>query len=367
MQNPWPTLAPHRMKLAAAAVLLAIVAIIFLGRPPSHQENPLLESPVIALQTLQAKSLYFNGVARPWLVSQRPDLLTDADRSDSSDAAHAFSQAVLNPNLFRQLFRQYHFDALLFTGDPSQYRPLLDHLITTKDWKLSYADHTSLVFRRDLEKPWQISDLDPVRAKFANAPSHDRAIFLAQTGVKLVAARELDAAKLVLDEAQQLDDHLPDVWNGMANYHMAKSEWRDAFSEVDRALHIDGNFLPAVATKTQLLYGSKRYSEACDLSRELITKLPDDPNLLFYHAKIAHEAHAYKEEIDALLKLISRAQAENQPVSGYQIYLAQAYAKTGDAGRSMDQFFLALEDPDLSDEQRSYVEESIVRIKKKGD
>jgi len=52
-------------------------------------------------------------------------------------------------------------------------------------------------------------------------------------------------------------------------------------------------------------------------------------------------------------------------VSGYQIYLGQAYAKVGDAGRSIDQFMLALDDPDLSDDQRSLVMDNIMRIKKK--
>jgi tetratricopeptide (TPR) repeat protein len=215
-------------------------------------------------------------------------------------------------------------------------------------------------------KPWSLSDLDPIRARFAGAPSGDRAIFLAQTGAKLVAARELEAGKQLLDEALRLDDRLPDAWAGLATYHTARGDWRDALNEVNRALSLDGDFLPALSTKTLLLYGSKQYSAAYELSSKLVSEFPDDPNILFYHAKIAHEARAYKSEIEALLKLIALAEAENRPVSGYQIYLGQAYAKVGEASRSIDQFMLALDDPDLSEDQRSLVMDNIVRIKKKG-
>ena len=124
-------------------------------------------------------------------------------------------------------------------------------------------------------------------------------------------------------------------------------------------------FFPALATKTQLLYGTKRFGDAYELSRQFIAQLPDDPSLLFYHAKIAHEAHAYKAEIEALEKLIARAEAEARPVGGYQLYLGQAYASTGDAQRSIDAFMLALNDPDLPDDQRAFARENIARIKKR--
>jgi tetratricopeptide (TPR) repeat protein len=366
MQKPWSSLAPHRQKIAVAAGLLVLAVAAAVLRPTFHHANPLLTTPVLALETLQAKTLYFNGAARPGLLKQRPDLLTEEDHSDSSERTRAFSQAVLNPKLFRQLDRRYHhFDALLLTGDPSQYQPLLDHLLNTKDWTLRYVDSTSLVFRRDSGKPWSLPDLDPVRARFEGAPAGDRAIFLAQTGAKLVAARQLEEGKQLLDEAIRLDDRIPDGWAGLATYHTARGDWREALEEVDRALSLDGDFPPALSTKTLLLYGSKQYSEAYELSSKLIGKFPDDPNILFYHAKIAHEARAYKAEIEALLKLIALAEAGDRPVSGYQIYLGQAYAKIGDAHRSVDQFMLALDDPDLSDEQRSFIRDDIMRIKQK--
>lgn len=355
----------HRLTLVAvlATVILAIGVGAF--REWGRKPDALLTTPVLALEKLEAKSLYFNGAALPWLVLQRPDLLTDEDRDDNSERSRGLTQAVQNPKLFRQLDRRFRFDALLLTGDPSQYKPLLDHLVETKDWRLSYADHTSLVFRRDGTKPWEVGDLAPVRSQLREKSPRDQATALAQTATKLLAAGQSDAGRQLLDEATKLAPNLPEAANGLAIYHLGRAEWREAATQVERALGMDRDFLPALATKTQLLYGTKHYSEAYDLSRRLITRMPDDPGLLFYHAKIAHEAHAYKAEIEALGKLIALAEMGGRPLGGYQLYLGQAYAAAGDAQRSIDSFMLALNDADLPEDQRAFARENVARIKKR--
>ncbi len=355
----------HRRILLALAAVTILAAVIVALRGSGRKPDPLLTTPTLALEVLQARSLYFNSVARPWLGEQRPDLLTAEDRDETSERARGLTQAVQNPKLFRQLDRRYRFDALLLTGDPSQFKPLLDHLVETKDWRLSYADHTSLVFRRDDGKVWEVADFAPVRARMKETSSRDQATALAQTAVKLLAAGQPAAGRQLLDEAVHLAPQLPDAANGLAIYHLGRAEWREAAAQLERALAADRKFLPALATKTQLLYGTKRYNEAYALSRELVTKMPDDPSLLFYHAKIAHEAHAYKAEIEALEKLIALAESEGRPVGGYQLYLGQAYAATGDAERSIDSFMLALNDADLPADQRAFARENIARIKKR--
>jgi hypothetical protein len=350
--------------IALGLVVIAIAAWSTRGKLWG-KPDPLLVTPTLALQALQAKTLYFNSAALSALTIQRPDLITTEDRFPDSDRARAFAQAVRNPKLFWQLDRQHHFDALLLTGDPSEYRALLDNLVETKVWQITYVDHTSLVFRRDGTKPWELSDFAPVRARLKGLSHSAQATALAQAATKLIAARRMDDARQMLDDATKLDSRNPQVANGLAVFYVQRGEWRDAWKQVELALSADGKYLPALATKTQLLYGSKRYGEAYEISKDLIARLPEDPNLLFYHAKIAHEAHAYGAEIEALVKLIARANAEGRPVGGYQIYLGQAYASQGDAPNSIDSFMLALNDPDLPDDQRAFARENIVRIKKK--
>lgn len=347
------------------AVVLLLAAAGWWSRGRFQSAHPLLESPALLLESVQAKTLYFNGPAYDWLRSRRPDLLAPEDRAGPTDRTRAFAQAVLAPQAFRQADRQHRFDALLFLGDPSQYRPLLEHLVATKDWSLSYVDHWGMVFRREGAPAWKLADLDPVRARFAGASVRDRAMFLAQTGLKLVTARELTAAQQVLDEAAQLDARLPDVWNALAVLHLQRREYAEAIAEADRALALDKDHLPSLATKTLLLYGTRQFSDAYALSSQLIARLPEDPNLLFYHAKIAHEAHAYTAEVEALKKLIALAEDADRPVSGYQLYLGQAHVALGDGPGAIDAFMNVLNDPDLPQDQRDFARENIARIKKR--
>jgi tetratricopeptide (TPR) repeat protein len=368
MSDLSPFFRKHRMLIigSTAFLVVVVVAILAFSRGWFSPRNPLLDSPKLALETLDAKSLYFNGRAKSWLLSQRPELLKAEDRDPDSERSRSFPQAVENPKkLFRVLVRKYTFDALLLIGDPSEYKPLLDHLVETKDWTLRYVDHTSMIFRRDSGRAWQVEDFAKVRERFAHSSARDRAEVLAQTAVKLLAAKQVEAGKTLLDEASDLAPREPHVANALAMYYIGRGEWAQASQQVERALSAKSDFLPALATKTQLLYGMKRFSEAYDISSKLIAKVPDDPNLLFYHAKIAHEAHAYQTEVAALGKLIKQAEADGRPIGGYQLYLGQAYTAMGDAQRAIDAFMLALDDPDLPVDQRGFARENITRIKKR--
>ena len=348
--------------LSSGALALALAAGIVALRPWKNSAAQAA-TPEVAIRALTSKSLYYNGAARPWLLQWRPDLLADEDRDEKSDRARGMVQAVENPKLFRQLDRKYHFDALLLVGDPSQYRPLIEHLLEAKDWTLSYLDHTSLVYRRDASTEWKTAALDTLAPSFPKA--RDRAAFFAQAAVRLLAIRRGADAKTCLDKAQALDDGLPEIWNGHAIYRMNRGEWTPALTQVNRALAIDADFLPALATKTQILYSTKKFSEAYDLSRRLVEAYPNDPGLLFYHAKICHEAHAFTDEIRTLKRLIDRADAESQPASGYRLYLAQAYAKDGKAQPAIEEFNRVLADADLPKEQRTFAEDTLAQVRER--
>ena len=320
-------------------------------------------TPALAMKALSGKSLYYNGPARPWLLAQRPDLMMADDRDEHSELSRGFAQAVENPKLFRLLDRKHRFDTLLLTGDPSQYRPLIEHLMEAKDWTLTYLDHTSLIYKRDAVREWQPADVDALASTFGN--KRDRAAFFAQAAVRLLAIRRGAEAKACLDKARALDEGLPEVWNGIAVFRMNRGEWTPAMTSVNRALALDADFLPALATKTQILYSTKKFSAAYDLSRRLIEAYPKDPGLLFYHAKICHEAHAFTDEIRTMRRLVELADAAGWPASGYRLYLAQAYAKDGQAGPAVEEFNRILADADISKEQRSFAEDTLAQIKER--
>ena len=348
--------------LSTGAIALALAAVIAGWRHRNSVPSPAA-TPELAIRPLVSKTLYFNGAARPWIAKLRPDLLMPEARDEKSELSRGLVQAVENPKLFRQLDRKYYFDALLLVGDPSQYRPLIEHLLEAKDWTLTYLDHTSVVYRRDVSPEWKATALDALTPNFPR--TKDRAAFFAQAAVRLLAIRRGADAKACLDKAQALDDRLPDIWNGNAIFRMNRGEWTPALTNANRALAIDANFLPALATKTQVLYSTKKFSEAYDLSRRLVEAYPNDPGLLFYHAKICHEAHAFTDEIRTLQRLIDRAESESQPASGYRLYLAQAYAKDGKAQPAIDEFNRVLADADLPKEQRTFAEDTLAQIKER--
>jgi predicted Zn-dependent protease len=272
-------------------------------------------------------------------------------------------QAVENPRLFRQLDRQYHFGSVLLCGDPSQYHPLVEHLVETKDFTLRYVDHTSLIFTRDPAEPWTFADVEKVRSRFAAAPKSEQITVRTQTATKLFAVRRFDEGKRLLDEAVAMDAKSPEAWNGLAIYHLNRGASKEALAAVDQALALDSDSLPALATKTQILYAAKRFTEAYTLSQKVIAAREPEPGVLFYHAKIAHEAHAYKSEIQALEKLIAQARAQSRPVSGYQLYLAQAYAASGQAKPAIEAFAAVLADPELPADQRTFAKETMEQVK----
>jgi tetratricopeptide (TPR) repeat protein len=148
----------------------------------------------------------------------------------------------------------------------------------------------------------------------------------------------------------------------MALYHTRFRRWNEALEASDKALESDPKFIPALATRSQLLFSTGRAEEALEYSRRLVSFSPEDPGHLFLHARICHQAHAYIEEIAALTKLVDLAWQQKVPTAGYRIYLGQAHAATGQATQAVQQFEAALDEGNLSVEQRKFVEESIERI-----
>jgi tetratricopeptide (TPR) repeat protein len=365
MSTTLSLLLPRRTRLAVLAAVLAVLVLgVWLAPRFRAVPDPLLATPRLALERLEGGTIYYNAAALPWLVAQRPEFVAPEDRDGRSERAAAFAQAVLNPKLFRQLDRKFRFDALLLVGDPSQYRTLLDHLVETKDFVLHYADHTSLIFRRG-GTAWTPRDLDGVRSRLSSLGARARAQFLALTATKLTAARRQEDAKPLLDEALALDSRSAEAWSALAAYRMERGDWVEALKATEQALSIDKNHLGALATRTQVLYATRRFDAAYALSQRLVERLPDDPNVLFKHAQIAHEAHAYKTEIAALDKLIALADAAKRPTTGYRLYLAQAHTAAGNGQPALENFTRVLEDPELPEDQRRFATEAIERIKRR--
>jgi len=351
----------------------ALVCLLLAGIAPacrrSEPASPELNTPAIALGRLgkesgsaqKTDSLYWNAAALPWLLKEQIWRVRDEDHRGDSPRMRAFAQAAQSPQLFRELDRELRFDAVWLLGDPSTYKPLLEHLLETKDFTLGWLDHTSLIFHRGTQNAWQPAQLDDKRAQFRGKRA--QASFLAEAATKLLAIKNTDEAKRRLEHAEKLDGKSPAVHAVWASYHLVRGDFSAALSAAERALKLDSDFLPALSAKTQALYATRQFSPAWELSQKLLERAPDDPGMLFYHAKLAHEAHAYEAESAALRKLITLAEQAGASPSGYRVYLGQAYASAGDAENALDQLSLALLDTRLPREQRKFADQLFLQIK----
>ena len=343
-------------------------------KPWLYPPSPLVLTPQLALESLQAKTLYFNGLAFPWLEKLRPDLLSAQDRETESGRARSFRQATQNPKLFRQLDRQSRFDTLLLLDDPSNYQRLLDHLlepeIAQRDFRLTYLDHWAMVFKRGVAREWELADAEPLKQKIAGLRAEDRAAFLAKAAARMLAVYKFEPAKKWLDEAIAADGDSIDALSGLAGYWVAQGKWPEAESYADKALEQNPEFAPALQAKVVALRATDQKIDAFRLSEKLNTLLPESPIRLWQHAQVAHEAGEYEKEITALKRLIILAETESRPTGEYQFHLGQAHAfqaarDAAHAPLAMEHLKIALRDPALPRDKRQFAEERIATIRER--
>src|SRR5688572_22362981 len=85
-------------------------------------KNPELIEPRLALATLKGPVIYTNGPGLEWLERQKPAFLPPRENHTR------LAQATQDAQLFRKLDREKRFDEVWLLGEPSSFKPLLDHL-----------------------------------------------------------------------------------------------------------------------------------------------------------------------------------------------------------------------------------------------
>ncbi len=328
---------------------------------PWRPQSVELTTPKLALAQLPNQPLFFTTPAREWLAKEKPACIPELAKDPGSALSKRMPQATQEPAAFRELDREVRFSGIWLLGDPSWFKPLLEHLLETKDFAVVYVDHSSIIFRRGSGGD-EAEQVDPIESAKAFHDRRERAYYLAHTATRLALLRQGEAAARALRAAEDNSADLPDVWSGWSTYRMTKGDWNHALTAAERALAIDPSFVPGIACKVQSLFATKRFQEASRLSERLVTSSPEDPAILFYHAKLAHEARAFDTEIDALQRLIALGEKAGINVSGYRIYLGQALAHKGEGYDAANQLALALLDTTLPREQRKKADELLTHI-----
>ena len=332
--------------MALATIIFGVVMLVQGHHDPV---DPRLQGEAMGLSHLQdVHYLFYTPGSHDDVAGARPELLVELKFEKE------FARASQAPEVFREYAHLRRFDAVLLSGDPTTFEPLLRHLGDSPDFVLTWIDSEVLIFRHVGAKPWSEADL---RATADALKGENRARYLAGVAKRLVAiggGLQMALAKRALDEAMPLGKRIPEMWTALALYDGHVGHWTDALDEVNKALALDPDSTAALTTKAEIFLGAKRLDEALDISDKVVEKHPDDASMLFMHATIAHQAHAYQQEVAALKHLIALAEAQGHSTTGYQIYLGQAYAESGDAVNSLAAFKVVLAASDASPGQKKF-------------
>ena len=363
----------HRARSLLFAIAILLIAmggcycIWLITRPPAPLSREL-DTPKLSLEqlapSLHAKPLFFTLAAVPYLKEHWQEW-SGAFGSPTplpEEIAAQCTATLQFPRDWRALDRKWRFGALLLTGDPASFRPLLDHLRKSPDWTLTQLDPTSLVFERSPARAWATTNVAQLLAVFQTHSTQEQKLARILIAHRLMYLGEMPAAKTLLEEVLQGDPKSKEAWTELAGLHGMMSQWRESLAAAERALASDSRYRPAQLAQAHALYALERFDSALAVSRALYEQAPTDSSTLLLHAQVTHAAHAFVEEIDVLKKLIGLMQGVSQPVGSWQIYLGQAYASTGDKVMAEDQFKAALIDPGLSEAQRTFAQNALERL-----
>lgn len=268
--------------------------------------------------------------------------------------------AAGDPTRWRALDRRDRFGSVALIGHPAEYRPLLDHLLESTDWRIGYLDNHGVVFVRDPGMRWTPPSAADWEREFPDAV--ERAVFLSQWALKLAAVKRHAEARRALRDAVELAPDRPEVLARFAGFEAERGRWGDALKLCEQALVLRPDYPPALQVKIQALLELRRPDAAWAEARRLAAAAPGDPYALFLFAKSANAARAFASEADALERLLALSRRRGLPDISYRLYLGQAYARQGLAAAAAEQFRAVLDSGALGGEQERQVREMLETI-----
>jgi tetratricopeptide (TPR) repeat protein len=370
----------HSLPFRTWVAILVTVAVVvtagiwFFSRP-TPPPSPQLGTPMLCLAAIEpgnrTQPLYFDRAALPWLKTHWQEWAKaygDTGLTPEELVAE-FDLSLQAPHIWRTQDRKWRFGAVLLTGDPLAYRPLLDYLRATPDWTLKRIDPTSYLFVRVESAPahgWNTaSDLPGLLAAFSGLPVSEQVMARVQLAHRLIFLEDIASAQGLLDEAFKLAPKSKEAWTEQASVFSMAHRWEDAAKAADKVLQWDHDYRPAQMALANAYYALGRFEQALDLTRILYSTPPLDAETYLLHAKVTHAAHAYEEEADVLQRLITLMQGRSQPVGYWQIFRGQALSATGENLLAQEQFRNALKDETLRPSDREFAEKALERISAK--
>ncbi len=274
------------------------------------------------------------------------------------------TNTLTDPSAWRSLDRRQRYDAVLLAGQPAETAPLAAHLIQSPDFRLERLDNWGFLFSR---KP-SVSYRPPPPTEVVPDLSDPtlRADYLAAFAVNLDTIGAYEAARDYLDAARALAPESAMVLVREAYVDLAHKRHSAAVAAASRALEIAPDSAPALEIAAQSFAAVGATDRAWQVGERLLEVAgSNDPRILFLHARLASDAHAYSREQDSLERLVAITEAVGRSATSYRVYLGQSYARQALPRPALKQFEAALADPDLGDQQRADLQLTIATIREK--
>jgi tetratricopeptide (TPR) repeat protein len=269
-----------------------------------------------------------------------------------------------DPSAWRQLDRRERFDGALLAGQPAETSVLARHLFQSPDFRLERLDNWGFLFSRKPPSTYRPPSPESVVPDLTD--SEQRADYLAAVAVNLDTIGEFEAARDYLSAAQNLAPDAPLVLGRKAYIDLQHQRHAAAVAAASQALEKDPDSALALEIAAQSFAAVGAVDRAWQVAERLLAiSGTDDPRILFLHARLASDAHAYSREQDSLEKLVALTEKAGRSTTTFRVYLGQSYARQSLPRPALEQFETALEDPDLGPSQRADLESTVANIREK--
>jgi Putative Zn-dependent protease, contains TPR repeats len=343
--------------LVAAAVVLATGVSPFRRWVLYRGETvhaPVLAAPIELAEAVRdrpARTLFTNATGLYQFLLFAPEAVGALTPQQAAALSH-------NPPAWRKALRTAGWNVVALAGPTSEYRPLLEHLITSPDWRLALVSNQGFLFLRGGGEP--LGSFDPETFRLEN--DRDTAIYLAQIAERYDAIRRPADAMDCLERALDLAPEDVTTLSHAASFAAGRKHWQDVLTYTARALKKDPGFAHAKLIRALALLETGEAWQAQNLCGEILAGAPDDLYTLFLYARICRALHDYAQEAHTLERLVALSEKAGLPTVNYRIYLGQAYARQGLPEPALKNYRLVLESGTLGPEQEKEIRDAIATI-----
>lgn len=309
------------------------------------------------LRLLSPLSLAESAVGDGFKVFANPSMLpilalTGGDPLLKPDESARWS---LSPSEWRAEQRSRQWDTVVLSGPLTEYRPLLNHLLISPDWRLTGLTNQGWVFKRGEGVPLVLPAVDSI--EFGNTT--ETALYLAQLSAKFEAMGNPVLARASIERALDLAPREAEVRLHAANFAAARKRWQDVASHAKAALKASPRSATAYSLLALAMLESGDPSAARNSAQAALRVAPEDPGTLFLLARAQRNEKDYRSEAETLETLVATCRERGLPSAGYQAYLAQSYAQAGNAEGAAKNYREALASGQLDEVQNAAVREAL--------